>query len=78
MITILSRNMIVPLGVLVCMLSGCAAQPTPIEQEDPIETTKLADSSAELPAEKLESDPASSPTESVAELRDLEIAEFAV
>ncbi len=78
MIKILSRNIIVPFGVLVCVLSSCAAQPTPIEQEDPIETTKLADSSAELPAEELESDPVPSPTESVAELRDLEIVEFAV
>ena len=70
--------MIVPLGVLAIVLSGCAAQPTPIEQEETIENSQPADSSTKVPVEQSPSGAASTPAQPVGELREPEIVEYAV
>ena len=70
--------MIVPLGVLAIVLSGCAAQPTPIEQEETIENSQPVDASTKVPVEQSPSGAASTPAQSVGELREPEIVEYAV
>ncbi len=64
--------------IFVLVLSGCAIQQTPMDQESLIETGQLADSTTEESVEEMQSDPTSAPTESVREIRDPEIVEFAL
>ena len=66
------------LAGLMLVLSGCATPQIPTEQENPIETVQLADSSTEMPAEEFLSDQALAETEPVGEMRELEVVEFAV
>ena len=78
MLTIQSRNMTVLFVVLILMLSGCATQQSPIEAKSETETGQTADSSSEMSADELSSDPSPAPTEPATESRDPEVVEFAV